>query len=100
MLNEQLQKQINDETVAGMHTHPGTDYGNGFNKGYDSGYKIAADKYAALWQAAEAKAERAEKALREIHDLIERAEDESIFVNEIAIRQILANHPHSKTRKR
>lgn len=67
MLSKQLQKQIEQEAKVGQHTYPGTDYGHGFNKGYDSGYKIAGEKYATLWQAAEVRAERYEKALKEIY---------------------------------
>lgn len=66
MLSKQLQDQIEQEAKAGQHTHPGTDYGHGFNKGYDSGYKFAAEKYAALYETALARAERAERALQQI----------------------------------
>lgn len=38
-----------------------------YRYGYEAGHCDAAEKYAALWQAAEAKAERYEKALREIY---------------------------------
>lgn len=62
MLKEQLQKQIEQEGKAQR---------EGFESKLlatvaDSEYCIGAEKYAALWQAAEEKAARYEKALKEI----------------------------------
>lgn len=66
MLKEQLQKQIEQEAIDGANAKGNTDYAYGWNKGYEAGYEAAGEKYAEKWQAAEARAERAEKALREI----------------------------------
>lgn len=64
MLNKQLQEQIEQE---------GNDRAEGWvNKMKaqiaKTEYELGAEKYAALWQAAEAKAERYEKALKAIRD--------------------------------
>lgn len=82
-MTPELQKQIEQEAKAGQHTYPGTDYGHGFNKGYDSGYKFAAEKYADLWQAAERRAERAEKALKEF------ARQIKMHCNKMGIRSVV-----------
>lgn len=92
MLSKQLQEQIEQEAKAGQHTHPGTDYGHGFNKGYDSGYKFAGEKYAALYETAVARAERAEKALKKIQEHIQTAQ-----VNEMGIAIVIAEALTPKT---
>lgn len=66
MLNGQLQQQIEQEAVheASMHFHP--QYSPDQNTACRINYKNGASRYAALWQAAEEKAARYEKALNYI----------------------------------
>lgn len=67
MLNEQLQKDIDLEAKA--EAKKMTARVPIFRHGYEAGWYDAGDKYAALWQAAEEKAARYEKALKEITEL-------------------------------
>lgn len=67
MLTKELQTQIEQEAEAATIKMPeNNDYQAGIIKGYQEGYEAAGEKYAALMEQAEARAERAEKALREI----------------------------------
>lgn len=67
MLNKQLQSQIEQEAEENTsHFKDNNDYQAGYIQGYKDGYEVSGVKYAELWQAAEEKAERYEKALREI----------------------------------
>lgn len=65
MLNEQLQKQIEQEgksSAANFNYFPDSTE----CEDLESSYATGASRYAALWQAAEEKAARYEKALKEI----------------------------------
>lgn len=69
MSKEQLSDQIEQEAEANtLHFKDVNDYDAGRIGGYKEGYEAAGVKYAALWQEAEQRAERAEKALREFAD--------------------------------
>lgn len=66
-LTPELQKQIEQEAEANtLNFKDNNDYQGGIIQGYKDGYEVAGDKYAELWQTAEARADRAEKALKEI----------------------------------
>lgn len=66
MLSKQLQDQIEQEAIDGQQILPATEYSLGINKGYEIGYEAAGEKYGQLYETALARAERAEKALKEI----------------------------------
>lgn len=63
MLNEQLLKDIDLEAKA--EAKKMTARVPAFRIGYESGWYDSGEKYAALWQAAEEKAARYEKALKD-----------------------------------
>lgn len=64
MLTEQLQKQLDAEAKGEAKKLTGRV--PIFRMGYESGYFDGAETYALKWQAAEQRAERYEKALKEI----------------------------------
>lgn len=64
MLNEQLQSELDQEAKAEAKKLTGRV--PVFRMGYEAGHYDAAEKYALKWQEAEQRAERYEKALREI----------------------------------
>lgn len=69
MLNEQLKQQIAtdaEELTKGFKDT--NDFAAGVIQGYKDGYEVAGEHYAALWLAAEEKAEKYEKALKRIND--------------------------------
>lgn len=83
MLNEQLQKQIEQEAVheASLHFHP--QYSPDQNTACRINYKNGASKYASLWQAAEEKAARYEKALKNF------ARQIKMHCNKMGIRSVV-----------
>lgn len=85
MLNEQLSDQIEQEAESNtLHFKDVNDYDAGRIGGYKEGYEAAGVHYAALWQEAEQRAERAEKALREVRKW-ELATGAKIKVNHLDI---------------
>lgn len=70
-ITPELQKQIEQEaksSAANFCYHPGSSE----NEDNESAYTTGASRYAALWQAAEARADRYEKALREIQSKVRK----------------------------
>lgn len=65
MLNEQLQKEMEQEAKAEVAKI--TDRIPAYKFGYEDGYYDAGQKYAAKWQEAQRRADRYEKALKEIY---------------------------------
>lgn len=67
MLNEQLQKQIEQEAESNtLDFKDNNDYQAGKIDGYKEGYEIAGEIYAEKWQSAQQLVERYEKALKAI----------------------------------
>lgn len=103
MLNEQLQKEINQEANDYANTEV-CDWGkiqgnNQLDKweiAHDA-YRDTAMKYAEKWQQAQQLVERYEKALKEIETIIEQAINEAIFVDEWAISLVIKKALTPKT---
>lgn len=80
MLNEQLSQQIVTDAEELTKGFKDTNYYEaGIIQGYKEGYEDAGEKYAALWQAAE---EKAEKAQHLVGATIEKVIDLMEFVAE------------------
>lgn len=83
MLSKQLQDQIEQEAAheARMHFHP--QYSRDQNTACRINYKNGAEKYAALYETAVARAERAEKALKDF------AKQIKMHCNKMGIRSVV-----------
>lgn len=68
MLNEQLQRQIEQEAASDASSY-GYATGTEVDEDLQSVYRYAAGKYAEKWQAAEQRADRYEKALNLISQM-------------------------------
>lgn len=101
MLNEQLQKQIEQEAEDYASVQIGDKakfIGHHDSRRWDDAkedWEAGAEHYATLWQAAEEKADRYEKALKEIANpmayLQRKAEEEGSVLNGMAFQ--VANDP-------
>ena len=102
MLSHELQKQIENEAVEGQKAHPYDDYDHGYNNGYERGYEAAGEKYGQLHETALARAERAEKALREFaNKLNEHCGQQGIYsagIHRIIDEMLMYEHVNNKIR--
>lgn len=84
MLNEQLKQQIaTDAEVNTRDFKDSNDYEAGIIQGYKEGYEVAGEHYVELWQAAEEKAARYEKALKDF------ARQIKMHCNKMGIRSVV-----------